>query len=1013
MTESTEKKSTGKEHASARIGVKQAASQLVLTLTPDPDVEFYPHALDLDEGISCNPRAELRAYSTACLSKKQIDELMGIDATLEIHQQLEVPSGSSKEAGTYRKVTREFSGIVTEVRHLGRKSDPLAAGTAVYAYDFVIEGELCRLKRSVHTRTFLSKGGDSANVGLKCVLEKILEGTDLVLVFPKKKEDSSEKEDGSKKESNSEEPSPTPWDETLTFAQTGETDYAFLHRIAEAFRLSFNLVGKRLCFAYNGIPESVDLWATGSEDLPFCVAASKDKTDNKDDGSNDDNKGAAEGKEEKKNNKNRTLRFTCGGSSHEKLALSSWEGIRRERFSSVSVPVAGTKDRGSVSGGKGIGEFDFAVSPFCVSPRDKNEAKELAARFLDAMNQKASLWEGKVAYLCAVPGMKASVSDFYSETEDSEAALIFSTRLHVVVPWNSGFARPRDLPATALFVQMMCMETKDNAVFTDVSMPAAPASAENVPAAPANVLSVAEVWESESKSGEKEKPTTLYFSSDGKFYVFYAKRLEDKESTLAVQVRMTMPVGGYNQGLFRVPRVGEKILIASERGGIADRFYLVAYLPRDEDKDKFLEMNSVTSSPSPEATGSEGEEKSSPDTKENTGPETTDSEDEKTSSSSSATKEDLGSLVLRHRTPGEEKYSEIRMMSEETEKTESETIKKQERIKIETTGDLIAKASENASLAAKNFFFECNCKDGDEKNGNIVMKKFRQLIVDAEEGIELRVGSNSICITETSIALRSALPSAKKKNKTGLQADGPMGALVFIDSALGVSLSGIRCSVSGTAGVTLKDAVGAGVSLSAGAATMSGLISKLSTINVVDFGFNMGLFATSFLMQSCADSRENEETRERDEENIYISESVLEGVAEVKDIVCKVKDIVCEMIKDHKKEEKDSSKLKSTTEIISVVLEFVILIIDLVYIGCSTKGEKGVKGLAIAATTFKLTALATATTAVMAEAVKEGLSAVKDSEFKLTAGDATLEGVNIEKVSLKKFSGQTFWLEDL
>lgn len=971
MTESTEKKSAGKEHASAEIGVKQAASQLVLTLTPDPDVEFYPHALDLDEGISCNPRAELRAYSTACLSKKQIDELMGIDATLEIHQQLEVPSGSSKEAGTYRKVTREFSGIVTEVRHLGRKSDPLAAGTAVYAYDFVIEGELCRLKRSVHTRTFLSKGGDSANVGLECVLRKILEGTKLELVFPKKKED------GSKKESNSEEPSPTPWDETLTFAQTGETDYAFLHRIAEAFRLSFNLVGNRLCFAYNGIPESVELEAGGSEDLPFCVAASKDKTDNKDDGSNDDNKGAAEGKEEKKNNKNRTLMFTCGGSSHEKLALSSWEGIRRERFSSVSVSVAGTKDRGSVSGGTGIGEFDFAVSPFCVSPRDVNEAKELAARFLDAMNQKASLWEGKVAYLCAVPGMKASVSDFYSETEDSDAALIFSTRLHVVVPWNSGFARPRDLPATALFVQMTCMETKDNAVFTDVSMPAAPASAENVPAAPANVLSVAEVWGSESESGEKEKPTTLYFSSDGKFYVFYAKRLEDKESTLAVEVRMTMPVGGYNQGLFRVPRCGEKILIASEHGGIADRFYLVAYLPRDEDKDKFLEMNNKPSSLSP------------------------------------AMKEHSESLVLRHRTPGEEKYSEIRMMSEETEKKEGKTTKKQERIKIETTGDLIAKASENASLAAKNFLFECSCEEGDEKNGNIVMKKFRQLIVDAEEGIELRVGSNSICITETSIALRSALPSAKKKNKTGLQADGPMGALVFIDSALGVSLSGIRCSVSGTAGVTLKDAVGAGVSLSAGAATMSGLISKLSTISALDFGFNMGLFATSFFMQSCADSQENEETRERDEENIYIAESVLEGVAEGIDIADNIKKSIKKAYNAYKSNKKDYSKLRYTAESISAVLELVDLIIDFTYIVCSTKGGKGVKGLAIAATTFKLTALAAATTAVMAEAVKGDLSAVNDSEFKLTAGDATLEGVNINKVSLKALSGQTVWQEDL
>lgn len=161
-------------------------------------------------------------------------------------------------------------------------------------------------------------------------------------------------------------------------------------------------------------------------------------------------------------------------------------------------------------------------------------------------------------------------------------------------------------------------------------------------------------------------------------------------------------------------------------------------------------------------------------------------------------------------------------------------------------------------------------------------------------------------------------------------------------------------------------------------------------------------------MQLCAGSQKNEEKRESDEENIYISESVFEGVAEVKDIVCK-------MIEIHKKEEKDSSKLKSTAESISAVLEFVSLIIDLIYIGCSTKGGKGVKGLAIAATTFKLTALATATTAVMAEAVAEaeGLAKVKGSELKLTAGDATLEGVNINNVSLKKLSGQTVWQEDL
>ena len=67
-------------------------------------------------------------------------------------------------------------------------------------------------------------------------------------------------------------------------------------------------------------------------------------------------------------------------------------------------------------------------------------------------------------------------------------------------------------------------------------------------------------------------------------YTFYAiKSVNQPDVTptpekLPAKVRLTMPLGGELNGMYRFPRVGEKVLVAVE--GVAH--YLMSYLPTDE-----------------------------------------------------------------------------------------------------------------------------------------------------------------------------------------------------------------------------------------------------------------------------------------------------------------------------------------------------------------------------------------------------------------------------------------------
>jgi hypothetical protein len=84
-------------------------------------------------------------------------------------------------------------------------------------------------------------------------------------------------------------------------------------------------------------------------------------------------------------------------------------------------------------------------------------------------------------------------------------------------------------------------------------------------------------------------------------YSFYAKKAENDPNTYVIQ--LVMPLGGKENGLFRYPKVGEKILIDDDGGS---NYYLLGYLPDEESvKDNFLTNANAGASTTIEAFGIE------------------------------------------------------------------------------------------------------------------------------------------------------------------------------------------------------------------------------------------------------------------------------------------------------------------------------------------------------------------------------------------------------------------------
>ena len=306
-------------------------------------------------------------------------------------------------------------------------------------------------------------------------------------------------------------------------------------------------------------------------------------------------------------------------------------------------------------------------------------------------------------------------------------------------------------------------------------------------------------------------------------YSFYAiKRVNDpslKPATdqMAAKIHLTMPVGGELNGMYRFPRVGEKVLVAVQ--GTAH--YLMSYLPSVENPFSPVEGDKEVS----DVFDEEG-------------------------------------LVLRYRKTGEnvadenrdEKYSEIGFYKEPSRwQTTDENLQNTEKsveeddgegnktyypyidtVRVSSTGDLTSSAQNlnelkgrRVSIESKFLFGDRKAKDKDGKEitipgnikgdleervldeeeinkGDIYINADNKIVISARNGIQLDCGGASITLDPTGISISAA-------KVDGLEAgEGPFDSEISLKHNGEVNLNGKQLNGYFAKAMYMEDGFGGG-----------------------------------------------------------------------------------------------------------------------------------------------------------------------------------------------------------
>ena len=303
-------------------------------------------------------------------------------------------------------------------------------------------------------------------------------------------------------------------------------------------------------------------------------------------------------------------------------------------------------------------------------------------------------------------------------------------------------------------------------------------------------------------------------------YSFYAiKQKNDPKSKptpekMAAKVKIMMPLGGELNGLYRFPRVGEKVVVAVE----GTSHYLMGYLPSEE---------------TPFADKVDGKESTEPFDKQG--------------------------QVLRYKKTGDNStdktYSEIGFYSDQTQwKNDADDINAAnpnvDIINIASTGDISSSAqnfnhvSGQRVLVESKFLTQTNldkAKDLKEMlldakeicKGDVHIKADHRIILNAREGLLLQVGPASISIKPTGIELSSMKLDGEDAG------EGPFDASFSLSHNGGVKLYGKKFNGEFDNSCSLSDAFGGEISMTMGRASISGSSVTLSASTTLSAIFSM------------------------------------------------------------------------------------------------------------------------------------------------------------------------------
>lgn len=850
--------------------------------------------LTLKEGVCRIPTAEVVLWSDArAIKMDALADYVERPAALEI-------SRSDVDPSETRRTTRWFSGIVTSVEGCGVVAHSRDGN--VFEYHMTIQPRLVNL-------CYSRSGHNFCKVKALDAVREILKGVDNVMYDT----------DGLPASAQIEQ----------DFFQFRESDYGFLMRVLASCGLCYTF--KTPAQGAGGAVRMPEMYVGPGKNMPAASAFLVD--------------GRAVG----------TIPsdFSCSAirTDGRFCRMDSWR--MRKSIGVDSLDVGYTNRSGAdVRGSAGKGDVRHVKMYEGLSADAKqSEIDRLAEESLTRLRLSTMGWTGSTQCLEAMPGQNLKVSHFYGEDEDDViAALVVASTMDCTLPVLIGKVNLDDGAKVSLNIAIRCLSDSDDAVSGAQSKISAVGGGLLLGATPDNTLqpssnlgeiptanggggggvlgggggggggltlpcvTQATVVGAAGSTGTANGAVKFVSTGtdDDPRYVF--KALPDgSDPKDVVEVYFTQAVGGYGQGLFRMPRIGDRVVLFGQpqASGSGFVYYLLAYLPSKT-------MPFTTQKELERATKTGGSpEVALPEEMLSLRFQTSGSVPDDT-----ALNNDMGirrtkqanacSEIAFYNTHDGRKWND---KGEDVKETFDSKVPAGRKVlaNFQSTGNMQLSANDNVDITAKNFTFKCPERAGWRKEsgswkiseGRVSFDDINKFVVEAKKEIVFKVGHNKIAINQNGIAIRSI-----KWNEAG----GPMDSYIYMDAISGVSIGGMSCSMSGFFGASMRDSIGGGVATYAGTASLSGTMITQKTIRMTDFVLNTVFAGADLAAEIAAFGAHNSTTGQ---DAIYGVQSALHCAQEITATAREIK---------HTVEKEDTN----AWNVIVLVLSMVCSLIDLV-----------------------------------------------------------------------------------
>ena len=775
--------------------------------------------LRMEEGFCRLPRAEIEIVAKKAIAMDDLEGYVEQPAALEI---------SRVDVGSKRRTTRWFSGIVTSVEHEGRIL--ASQGGSVFGYRMTVSPNLVNLAYSQSNLQY-------ADTAALDVVKDILDRYNVAYRLDDRLPDAAK--------------------EKHDYFQTEESDYSFLLDVLSACGLSFSyrmprqeadakaVKGPMLHIGRGtGLPYASDFAENGNGADPLhSFSCDRERSD-----------------------------ATYRRMDHWRMRKS----IGTDRVEVGFVDNSGAEAFGAAGAADSLRRMRFNSALSAVS--DKGSVDRVTAEYQRALALDTVRWQGRTTCLEAMAGCRLEIHGFFDETGGANDkpidALVASTVLDCRQALPSDLVGADGENVTHLGIELSCMDGKqvnddlgDAAVGKRDTLGATGFKGASPnqskpdligkgkptpvnPPKPVNRLSLVQavVTNSSGVVDDKNTGNSVELETGYKFTaVPFAGKKEDK-----ITVRLVMPVGGMGQGLFRVPRIGDRILVCRFVVGNVTTYYLQGYLP-----DANMPFSNTENESTEGATN--GKPKLAKNCEmlalryRNTGTTSVAPNTVRIRRAKDDSKNVCSELAFYNTHEGK-MWDPLSDAEKEQFGFEEDLTDAASKVlaNFQSTGSMQLSASNRIEMNARNIHIGCPAYKGkggiwqyvtvdkkkDKKkkrpvNGKLVMDDISELVVRADRRIVLKVRDNQIVIDSNGITISSSRMAA-------LGMMPWQKASIFVGAMHGVDISGADCSMNGFFSSGISDGALAGVKVSSGTVDLSGCLIK-QTAGAVGGGYNRGI----------------------------------------------------------------------------------------------------------------------------------------------------------------------------